>query len=205
MHQSIALLLLCSLACSHGPQSSVRPVVQYPVPSSGFAIGSPDAEVTVLEFGSFGCRYCKEFHDSIVPQLKSGKHGPVRFRFIAVDTLQPFLQLALWAHCMTVTVGAEVALDSTFAIVASAFAKEGHDPGKSVFSGEMLDCRSKDSAEHHEEARRASAFGIRAIPTFIVGVEEDGYVRGWFVEGIKMELLMQTLDSVRLRISQRHR
>lgn len=196
-------LLALILACGTRPPVPVRPVVQYPVTSRGFALGSSDAKVIILEFGSFGCRYCKEFHDSILPRLESDPLAPVRFKFIAVDTTEPFARIALWAQCVAPKVGAKVALDSVFGIVGRAVGKGDYSDTTTLIPSGSNACSPPDSIGYIEEARRASAFGIHAMPTFIVGVEEDGYVRGWFVEGIKTELLMNTVDSVRQRIARR--
>lgn len=41
-----------------------------PTPNGGYAIGNPDATVKIIEFASFTCGACANFHETVYPQLK---------------------------------------------------------------------------------------------------------------------------------------
>lgn len=54
-------------------------------------IGSENASVTVIEFGDYGCGYCREFEMSTYPQLKENyiDTGEVKFSYINLAFLGP--------------------------------------------------------------------------------------------------------------------
>lgn len=41
-----------------------------PTPNGGYAIGDPDAPVKIIEFASFTCGACANFHETVFPQIK---------------------------------------------------------------------------------------------------------------------------------------
>jgi protein-disulfide isomerase len=59
------------------------------------SVGSPDAKVELIEYGSFTCSHCKAFHDDVYTQLKTDyiDTGKVRFTFRDVY----WDRYALWA------------------------------------------------------------------------------------------------------------
>jgi protein-disulfide isomerase len=161
----------------------------------------PSADVIVLEFGSVGCSYCREFHTSILPLLNKPGPRQARFLFVALDTLEPFAGVVRWAKCASATSGVVSAIDSAFKVVRKWRPPE---PGQKQAPLDGMDpgaCSNADSAQLIDEARRARRFGVRGTPTFLVGIERAGEIRGWFVEGMKAELLLTTIDSVRMLIA----
>lgn len=63
-----------------------------------FSIGSPDAKVTMIEYGSFTCPHCADFHSEVWPELKRDyvDTGKVKFMFREVY----FDKYGLWAGMM---------------------------------------------------------------------------------------------------------
>lgn len=49
------------------------------------ALGSPDAQVTIVEFSDFGCSFCAQFHKEVFPQLKAQYIDTGKVRFVYRD------------------------------------------------------------------------------------------------------------------------
>ena len=65
------------------------------------ALGSPDAPVTIIEYGSLTCGYCIKFHKEVMPLIKS-RHidsGHVRFIFRGFPTSKKAIRGAVAARC----------------------------------------------------------------------------------------------------------
>lgn len=66
-----------------------------------FALGSPDAKVKIVEYLSFTCSHCKQFHDEIFPKLKADyiDTGKVLIEYHEVYFDQMGLLGAMLARC----------------------------------------------------------------------------------------------------------
>lgn len=66
------------------------------IPEGTPFLGNSDAKVTVVEFGDFQCPYCKDFFDTVLPQLKEQyiSRGVVKFYFQDFAFLGPESQRA---------------------------------------------------------------------------------------------------------------
>lgn len=64
-------------------------------------MGNPQAKVTLMEYGSFTCPHCREFHADVWPQVKKNyiDTGKVKFIFREVYFDKYGLWAALMAHC----------------------------------------------------------------------------------------------------------
>lgn len=62
------------------------------------SVGNPDAKVTMIEYGSFTCPHCRDWHAEVWPQIKKNyiDTGKVRFTFREVY----FDKYGLWAGMM---------------------------------------------------------------------------------------------------------
>ena len=58
-------------------------------------MGSPDAKVTIIEYGSFTCPHCAEFHNTVFGQLKKDYIDTGKVRFILREVY--FDKFGLWA------------------------------------------------------------------------------------------------------------
>lgn len=65
------------------------------------SIGNPDAKVTVIEYGSFTCPHCREWHSTEWPKIKKNyiDTGKVRFTFREVYFDKYGLWAGMMAHC----------------------------------------------------------------------------------------------------------
>lgn len=66
-----------------------------------FAIGNPDAAVTVIEYASFTCPHCATFHSDVFPELKANfiDTGKIRFIYRPVYFDGPGLWADMVARC----------------------------------------------------------------------------------------------------------
>jgi protein-disulfide isomerase len=65
------------------------------------AQGAADAPVTIIEYGSFTCPHCANWHDTVYPQLKADyiETGKVRFIFREIYFDRPGLWASMVARC----------------------------------------------------------------------------------------------------------
>ena len=68
---------------------AAMPVVQE------MTLGNPDAAVTVIEYASFTCPHCKNFHDEVFGQLKADYIDTGKINFIYREVY--FERFGLWA------------------------------------------------------------------------------------------------------------
>lgn len=151
-----------------------------------FSLGSPDAKVEIVEYASFTCPHCANFHATVWPQLKADyiDTGKVRFTYREVYFDRYGLWAALVARC-----GGEMRY---FGIVDMLFEQQqewaaSEDPnvvvgnlrtiGKaSGIDDVTLDACIKDGAKveamvaHFEKNMEAD--GIEGTPTFIIDGEK---------------------------------
>jgi protein-disulfide isomerase len=76
-----------ALAAPTKPATAAKPAnwaETYSVtPAGGLLIGNPNARVKLIEFGSFSCNHCRDFHAAAMPALKAKylARGQVSFEF----------------------------------------------------------------------------------------------------------------------------
>jgi len=199
----VGLLGFASLGCSRASPDE-RVAVEFPFSPHTIHRAPVGTQVTVLEIGSLACEFCREFHDSVLPRLLAESLKTSRspgYLFVSVDSFSPLLEASASARCIAQEVGALAALDAGFAMADSlAGSAASGEPAPSPPPMDM--CSSTQRNTVLSDARRAARFGIRAIPTFVIGVNSGSSVRGWVVEGLRVELILATLDSVRARLAE---
>lgn len=60
--------------------------------------GNPDAPVTLIEYASFTCPHCRNFHENVLPQLDAEFIEPGRINFVYREVY--FDRYGLWAGMM---------------------------------------------------------------------------------------------------------
>ena len=65
------------------------------------SFGEPNAPVSIIEYASFGCSHCAEFHINTYPKIKKEfiETGKVKFIFRNFPLDTPSLAAAMIAHC----------------------------------------------------------------------------------------------------------
>lgn len=80
------------------PSAAMAQTSETPVDTSRvieMAQGNPDAAVTVMEFASFTCPHCANFHAQVMPQLKADYIDTGKIRFVHREVY--FDRYGLWA------------------------------------------------------------------------------------------------------------
>lgn len=149
-------------------------------------LGDPEAPLTIIEYASFTCVHCANFHRDVFPQLKSEYIDTGRVQFIQRDVY--FDAIGLWAGVLARCAGddryyavggmlldeqAEWMRAQTGEEYAANLRRMGARAGMTV---EQMDaCWADESMAERLVAtfqRNASADEIQATPTFIIGGEK---------------------------------
>jgi protein-disulfide isomerase len=97
----LTLALSATLATAPAPARAQQPVA--PVTAADRALGRADAPVTVIEYASFTCHHCADWHQMVFPAFKQRlvETGQVRFVFRNLPTAPAELSMsaAAMAHC----------------------------------------------------------------------------------------------------------
>ncbi|MFZ5608320.1 MAG: DsbA family protein [Pseudomonadota bacterium] len=153
----------------------------------GFVMGAPEAPVAVIEYASYTCSHCAEFHESVLPRLKEKyiDTGKVRFEVRSFLRNEPDFYASMVLDC---------AGPERFEGLATLFFESqpewlrNSDPNGYVaimakragFSSSAYDACTSDG-ERRKTILKATqsaieAFSIRGTPTLIVDgkVVNDG-------------------------------
>lgn len=148
-------------------------------------MGDENAPVTIVEYSSFTCPHCKNFHTGVLPDLKSNYIDTGKVKFVYREVY--FDRFGLWAG-MVARCGGEARY---FGIVDLIFEQQsdwiaGGDPtqiaqnlrtlGKSAgIDGDALEQCLNDSAKAQALVavyqQNASADDVRATPSFVINGE----------------------------------
>ncbi len=183
----LALALSCNFAAAETALSPEAKLELMKAPASGEkVIGKDDAKVTIVEYASLTCPHCADFHEKVLPQIKSkyldnGK-AKLYFRGFALNPLDTAAQMLtlcaasekyfpLQDAFFTTQKSWTTASDPVAALLQvskqAGFTKESFEA--CLRNQKILDeiNGSRDNSE--------KAFGITGTPTFFVnGVKLDG-------------------------------
>ena len=150
------------------------------------AMGSEDAPLTVIEYASFTCGHCANFHEENWPKLKAEYVDTGKVKFIQRDVYfdQPGLWAGVLARCggddkfypvssMLFEEQEEWLAGGTGEEIAANLRKIGLKAG--MTEDQMTACW-EDTAKAEQLIatfqQNATADGIEATPTFIIGDEK---------------------------------
>lgn len=87
LFRSLVFVLVASLSLTAcGDDKAVDGAYSFKIDESDLVIGEADAPVTVVEYFSFACPHCAEFHELVFPTLKEKYIDTGKMRFV----LRPF-------------------------------------------------------------------------------------------------------------------
>lgn len=77
-------------------------VEDIPVGMNVYDIGSKDAPVTIIEYASFSCSHCADFHNNVFSDVEKAlvRTGKARFIFRDFPTNNPAYKATKLAHCV---------------------------------------------------------------------------------------------------------
>ena len=171
----LALLLLALAPGMAASQAAVPPVT-----AADRVQGRADAPVTVIEYGSFACPHCADWHQMVYPLFKQRLIDTGRVRYVFRDLPTPPDEMSLPAAAL-----ARCAAPDRFFEVASALMKgqaavrfggslDDWWPPAVAVSGRsraQIDACAADPATRaaiQAEVRGAIAAGIDSTPAFVV-------------------------------------
>lgn len=148
------------------------------------ALGAEDAPITVVEYGSFTCPHCANFHKNAFGQLKANYIDTGKVRFINREVY--FDRFGLWAAMVARCSGPE----KYFGIVDIIYTEQREwasgEPGEIVENLRKIGLRAGMEADQIEAClqdgdkaqalvaefqKNSEADGVRSTPTFIVNGE----------------------------------
>lgn len=179
-----------SPAAPAAPAASAAPAATAPATAPqilpDIALGQPDAPLTIVEYASFTCSHCRDFHEENLPRLKAEYIDTGKVRFIQRDVY--FDQFGLWAGVLA-RCGGEVKYyamsDMLFAeqkkwMTAKTpedFSNNLRKLGKAAgFTDAQMDACWADQKQVEALVatfqKNATADNIEGTPTFIIGDEK---------------------------------
>lgn len=92
---------LLPVGAAHAQTDETEVAADAPYEVVEMELGNPDAPVTLIEYASFTCPHCANFHDRVMPQLKADYVDTGRIRFIYREVYfdRPGLWAAMVARC----------------------------------------------------------------------------------------------------------
>ena len=175
------------------PQKRIQPKLTTDLLLEGEpSLGNARAPLTIVEFSDFECRYCQQFHQTVMPNLKREYIETGLVRFIHKDLPLPFHRQALPAAAATRCAGEQNKYWTTYGALFDeqscleckgvvAIARE-----KGLDANTLQACMNRDSTKAliNANVSEAQLHGIRDTPTFVIGpTRSDNTHRGEIVEG----------------------
>lgn len=175
------------------PQKRIQPKLTTDLLLEGEpSLGNARAPLTIVEFSDFECRYCQQFHQTVMPNLKREYIETGLVRFIHKDLPLPFHRQALPAAAAARCAGEQNKYWTTYGALFDgqsclqckgvvAIARE-----RGVDATTLQACMNRDSTKAliNANVSEAQLHGIRATPTFVIGpTRTDNTHRGEIVEG----------------------
>ena len=175
------------------PQKRIQPKLTTDLLLEGEpSLGNARAPLTIVEFSDFECRYCQQFHQTVMPNLKKEYIETGLVRFIHKDLPLPFHRQALPAAAAARCAGEQNKYWTTYGALFDgqsclqckgvvAIARE-----RGVDATTLQACMNRDSTKAliNANVSEAQLHGIRATPTFVIGpTRTDNTHRGEIVEG----------------------
>lgn len=150
------------------------------------ALGAEDAPLTVIEYASFTCGHCANFHNNVFPELKAEFIDTGQVRFVQRDVY--FDQVGLWAGILARCGGDDryYAISHMLFEDQESWARSGSGDEvaaglrriglKAGLSDDQMTACWDDTAKVEQLVAtfqaNATADGIEATPTFIIGGEK---------------------------------
>ncbi|MBX3058703.1 MAG: thioredoxin domain-containing protein, partial [Anaerolineae bacterium] len=177
--------------------------VDVPTDDVAFAIGSPDAPITIVEYTDYQCPFCSRHFAQTLPQLKTQyvDTGLVRYVFKDFPLTSIHPQAVLAAEAARCAGEQDAYLEMHDALFANQNAWNGRQDAATLFTtyAEQLGLEPTPFSECLESGRYQSAveadlnegiaFGVRGTPTFFI----NGNI---FVGAQPFEAFVQMLTAV---------
>lgn len=159
--------------------STDHPLMQFEGSSlDPLVIGSPDAPVSIIEYSSFSCPHCANFHIHVLPEIIETyvKTGKVRILFRELPLNKPAFEASIVERCMPADKRYEF-MDLLFRTLNDWATQEDVEGTLAQYATlyglseeRLAECRADEAmvAELLKGAKEASeVWGVTSTPTFI--------------------------------------
>ena len=173
------------------PRTSAAVITELLLTGEPF-MGSRNAPLTIVEFSDFECRYCRLFHEQVLPSVKREYIDTGLVRFVHKDLPLPFHDQARPAAAAARCAGEQNRYwDLYSAIFDQQTCLECRGvveiaKGLGLDSSALKACMQREATDTLITANLSEAqlHNIRATPTFVIGPSRiDGKHQGEIVEG----------------------
>ncbi|MFY8163011.1 MAG: DsbA family protein [Brevundimonas sp.] len=177
---TLALLAPAAAASASGSDSAQARQTLAPVTAADRSIGRADAPVTVIEYASFACHHCADWHQLVYPGFKARfiDTGMVRFVFrnLPTDPQEIALPGAALARCAAPERFFEVAaalMRGQSAVLRGGNREDWYGPAIAVSGrtqAQIEACATTPAVEAAlaRDMDSAEAAGVHSTPTFFV-------------------------------------
>ena len=177
---TLALLAPAAAASASGSDSAQARQTLAPVTAADRSIGRADAPVTVIEYASFACHHCADWHQLVYPGFKARfiDTGMVRFVFrnLPTDPQEIALPGAALARCAAPERFFEVAaalMRGQSAVLRGGNLEDWYGPAIAVSGrtqAQIEACATTPAVEAAlaRDMDSAEAAGVHSTPTFFV-------------------------------------
>ena len=176
-----------------GSQTRIQPKLTTDLLLEGEpSLGNARAPLTIVEFSDFECRYCQQFHQTVMPNLKKEYIETGLVRFIHKDLPLPFHRQALPAAAAARCAGEQnkywttygALFDGQSCLECKGVVAIAREQGVDATTLQACMNRAATKALINANVSEAQLHGIRATPTFVIGpTRTDNTHRGEIVEG----------------------
>jgi protein-disulfide isomerase len=147
---------------------------------TGYALGKPDAPLTMIEFTDLQCPFCRQFHVTAFEQIKKDYIDTGKLRYISrdfpLDSLHPYAQNAARASRCAADQGKfwemrHTILLNNAQLSADVFNTFAADLKLNVaaFKACTATAATKFQAEMQKDLTDATSVGVSGTPTFVIG------------------------------------
>ena len=146
--------------------------------SEGFTVGSPDAPITVVQFSSYTCSFCKAFSENVEKQFIKDyvETGEVYYRFVNIASNTPASELASKASYCAADQNRFYEFKDllyTYASSADAFSRDrliGYANSVGMDTDAFGSCLDADTYTNAylEDRAFAESVGLTGTPSFLV-------------------------------------
>jgi protein-disulfide isomerase len=204
---------LIALAGAAGCASTAR-TAEMPVAPAGAAetskvdariLGSPEAQVMIIEFTDLQCPYCAQFARDTWPLLRERYVDTGKVRFATRDLPLPFHAFALPAAVAARCAGQQGKFWEYREALFRDQSLPGHERYAELAGTFGLDTRRFESCRAdpavlqavRADAALAASSGIASTPSFVIGRVVNGEFEGEMMSGAQpFEVFQQRLDSL---------
>jgi protein-disulfide isomerase len=161
--------------------------------SHAYALGRPDAPVTLIEFTDYQCSFCLAFHSSVFGELKKNYIDTGKVRFISRDLPLGFHGNAERAANAARCAGEQgkfwemrnVLINNANDLGPAAIVKDAQ--GLGIEMGAFRACLEgeKYKNEIRKDIAEANAVGITGTPTFVIGKTAPDKIEGLRLVGVQ--------------------